>query len=254
MTFTFLGTGTSGGVPMIACSCRVCTSENPRDKRLRSSLMIENDSTRIVIDTGPDFRQQMLSENVKTLDAVVFTHEHKDHISGLDDVRAFNYVQNKAMDVFATLRVQEALRREFHYVFSGEVYPGIPKLELHTIDTKPFSAASINFIPVPVLHLKAPVLGFRMGDFSYITDANFIDEKSKDLIRNSKVLVLNALRKEKHISHFNLEEAVSLVEELKPEKAYFTHISHQLGLHDEVNKELPAHIRCAYDGLKISIG
>ena len=253
MIFTFLGTGTSQGVPMIGCTCMVCTSENPRDKRLRSSIMVEDDSARIVIDSGPDFRQQMLREKVHSLDAVVFTHEHKDHIAGLDDVRAFNYLNKKPMDVFATLRVQEALRREFHYIFSGDTYPGIPRLTIHTIDDKPFKVSAFNILPVPVMHLNLSVLGFRIGDFSYITDANLIDENSKALLKESKVLVLNALRREKHVSHFNLEEAILLVEELKPERAYFTHISHQLGLHDEVNDELPSHIRCAYDGLKITI-
>lgn len=251
MIFTFLGTGTSQGVPMIGCTCEICTSENPKDKRLRSSIMVENDSARIVIDSGPDFRQQMLRENVHSLDGVVFTHEHKDHIAGLDDVRAFNYLHKKPMDVYASLRVQDALNREFHYIFSGDTYPGIPRLSIHTIGEKLFKVSSFNIQPVPVLHLNLPVLGFRIGDFSYITDANFISEDSKAIIKDSKVLVLNALRREKHVSHFNLDEALKLIEELKPEKAYFTHISHQLGLHDEVNDELPSHVRCAYDGLRI---
>ncbi len=251
MIFTFLGTGTSQGVPMIGCTCEICTSENPKDKRLRSSIMVENDSARIVIDSGPDFRQQMLRENVHSLDGVVFTHEHKDHIAGLDDVRAFNYLHKKPMDVYASVRVQEALRREFHYIFSGDTYPGIPRLTIHTIGEKPFNASSFSIQPVPVVHLNLPVLGFRIGDFSYITDANFISEDSKSIIKYSKVLVLNALRREKHVSHFNLDDALKLIEELKPEKAYFTHISHQLGLHDEVNNELPSHVRCAYDGLRI---
>ena len=253
MIFTFLGTGTSQGVPMIGCTCRVCTSENPRDKRLRSSLMIDNNPERIVIDSGPDFRQQMLRENVHSLDAVIFTHEHKDHIAGLDDVRAFNYLHKKSMDVYATVRVQEALKREFHYIFSGDTYPGIPRLTIHTITQFPFDINSFRILPVPVMHLNLSVLGFRIGDFTYITDANFIDDASKDLIKGSKVLVLNTLRKDKHVSHFNLEEALALVEELKPGKAYFTHISHQLGLHDEVNAGLPSHVQCAYDGLKIEV-
>ena len=253
MIFTFLGTGTSQGVPMIGCTCEICTSENPKDKRLRSSIMVENDSARIVIDSGPDFRQQMLREHVHSLDGVVFTHEHKDHIAGLDDVRAFNYLHKKSMDVYASVRVQEALRREFHYIFSGDTYPGIPRLTIHTIDEKPFNVSSFHIQPVPVVHLNLPVLGFRIGDFSYITDANFISEDSKAIIKNSKVLVLNALRREKHVSHFNLEDALQLIDELKPEKAYLTHISHQLGLHDEVNSELPSHVRSAYDGLKIEI-
>jgi phosphoribosyl 1,2-cyclic phosphate phosphodiesterase len=253
MTFTFLGTGTSQGVPMIGCYCEVCTSDNPKDKRLRSSLMIEKNTDRIVIDSGPDFRQQMLRENVDSLDGVVFTHEHKDHIAGLDDVRAFNYLQRKAMDVYATSRVQEALKREFHYIFSGDSYPGIPKLNMHTINEKPFKAASIDLIPVPVMHLNLPVLGFRIGDFSYVTDANYIEEKSIKLLHGTKVLVLNALRNEKHVSHFSLDEAIKMVEEIKPEQAFFTHISHQLGLHDAVNEKLPENIRIAYDGLRINL-
>ncbi len=253
MIFTFLGTGTSQGVPMIGCKCNVCSSKDPKDKRLRSSLMVENNSERIVIDSGPDFRQQMLREKVDSLDAVIFTHEHKDHIAGLDDVRAFNYLHKKAMNVYATNRVQEALRRDFHYVFSGDMYPGIPKITMNTIHELNFMVESFKIIPVPVLHMNLPVLGFRIGDFSYVTDANFIDQKSKSLLMDSEVLVINALRKEKHISHFNLDEAIKMAEELKARKTYLTHISHQLGLHEEVNKELPSNIQCAYDGLKITI-
>lgn len=215
--------------------------------------MIEADDGRIVIDSGPDFRQQMLRENVKSLDAVVFTHEHKDHIAGLDDVRAFNYLHKKPMDVFATHRVQEALKREFHYVFSGDTYPGIPKLIIHTIRDEPFTAGNISIVPVPVMHLNLPVLGFRMGNFSYITDANFISENSMSLLKGTEVLVLNALRNEKHVSHFNLSEAIKIVEEIKPDRAFLTHISHQLGLHDTVNASLPPNIRCAYDGLKVNL-
>lgn len=253
MIFTFLGTGTSQGVPLIGCRCEVCQSKDPKDKRLRSALMVEHDETRVVIDTGPDFRQQMLREEVTSLDAVVFTHEHKDHIAGLDDVRAFNYLQKKAMDVYATEAVQVALRREFFYIFSGHRYPGIPKIDLNTIDHRPFNVAGIPFIPIPVMHLNLPVLGFRMGDFTYVTDANSIPPASKELIKGSKVLVLNALRKEKHVSHFTLNEAVQLIEELEPEQAYLTHISHQLGKHADIDKSLPGYIRCAFDGLKVSV-
>ena len=253
MIFTFLGTGTSQGVPMIGCNCEVCTSRDPRDKRLRSSLMVESNANRIVIDSGPDFRQQMLRENIRTLDAVVFTHEHKDHIAGLDDVRAFNYIHKRSMDVYATERVQEALRREFFYIFSGVHYPGIPRVTMHTIDHQSFVASGFKLIPVPVMHMKLPVLGFRIGGFSYITDANYIDQDSKNLVRNSDVLVLNALRKEKHVSHFNLEESIALGRELGAKQVYFTHISHQLGLYEKVSKELPANMFCAYDGLKIEL-
>jgi len=236
---------------MIGCTCEVCTSTDLKDKRLRSSLMVESDSHRFVIDSGPDFRQQMLREKVDSLDGIIFTHEHKDHIAGLDDVRAFNYLNHKAMDVYASEAVQLALKREFFYIFNGDNYPGIPKINLHTIDEQPFEASSIKFIPIPVMHMRLPVLGFRMGGFSYITDANFISDKSKELLLNSEVLVLNSLRREKHVSHFNLEEAMELVDELKPKMTYLTHISHQLGKHEEVEQELPDNIRLAYDGLAV---
>ena len=253
MVFTFLGTGTSQGVPMIGCPCKVCTSEDLRDKRLRSALMVESDSSRVVIDAGPDFRQQMLSEKVNSLDAILFTHEHKDHIAGLDDVRAFNYLQKKPMDVFASAAVQLALQREFFYVFSGDTYPGIPKITLHTITEAPFIISQINFLPIPVMHLNLSVLGFRIGDFSYITDASFISDRSKELLKGSKILVLNALRREKHVSHFNLEEALEIAQEINAGHTYLTHISHQLGTHEELIKELPSNVSCAYDGLKIPL-
>jgi phosphoribosyl 1,2-cyclic phosphate phosphodiesterase len=253
MKVTFLGTGTSQGVPMIGCQCEVCKSSNPKDKRLRTSILISDKGKNVVIDTGPDFRQQMLREDVRQVEAVVFTHEHKDHIAGLDDVRAYNYLQNKSMDVYASPRVQEALRRDFFYVFSGVNYPGIPQLTLHTITNQPFEVGGLKFIPIEVMHMHLPVLGFRIGDFTYITDANFISEKEKEKVRGSKVLVLNALRREKHVSHYTLDEAIGLMNELKPEQGYFVHISHQLGLHEEVNKALPSNIQCAWDGLKIEV-
>lgn len=215
--------------------------------------MIEDKGAAIVIDTGPDFRQQMLRVNAKKLDAVVFTHEHKDHLAGFDDIRAFNYIQRKKMDVYADVRVQEAIRREFPYIFFEEKYPGVPEIELHTISNKPFSVAGITITPIKVMHYKMPVLGFRVGDFTYITDANFIAEEEKKKISGSKVLVLNALRKESHISHFTFSQAIEMAAELKPQQTYLTHISHQLGLHYEVEKELPADIRLAYDGLVIEV-
>jgi phosphoribosyl 1,2-cyclic phosphate phosphodiesterase len=251
MRITFLGTGTSQGVPMIGCDCRVCTSGDARDKRLRTSILVEGPRGAVVIDSGPDFRQQMLRESVKSLDAVVFTHEHKDHIAGLDDVRAYNYLSGRPMEVYATSRVQEALRREFHYVFSGVAYPGIPRIELQTIQRAPFEVAGMVFQPIEVMHLNLPVLGFRIGDFTYITDANFIPEPQLDKIRGSRYLVLNALRRDKHVSHYNLREAIDLIRSLAPEKAWLTHLSHQMGLHAEVEAELPPEIRCAYDGLKV---
>jgi phosphoribosyl 1,2-cyclic phosphate phosphodiesterase len=250
---TFLGTGTSQGVPMIACGCAVCTSADPRDKRLRSSILIEENGKNVVIDTGPDFRYQMLRAQVKHLEAVVFTHEHKDHIAGLDDIRAFNYFQNSAVDVYADLRVQTALKREFYYIFSEYQYPGIPQINLRTIGHKPFTAAGIPFIPIEVLHYKLPVLGFRIHDFTYITDAKTISEAEIEKIKGSKILVVNALQKEKHISHFTFNEAIAFAEKIGAEVTYFTHISHRLGKYKAVSAELPANIRLAYDGLQLDI-
>jgi phosphoribosyl 1,2-cyclic phosphate phosphodiesterase len=250
---TFLGTGTSQGVPIIACPCAVCQSTDSKDKRLRSSILIEEKGKTFVIDTGPDFRQQMLRENVKQMDAILFTHEHKDHTAGFDDIRAFNFINKKKMEVYASARVQEAIRREYAYIFSDFKYPGIPEINLHLITSEKFSVEGVEFIPVEVLHYKLPVLGFRVGDFSYITDANFISGQEKEKIKYSKILVLNALRREPHISHFTLEQAIEIVKELQPEKAYFTHISHQMGLHAEVSKELPENIEIAYDGLKLTL-
>lgn len=253
MQITFLGTGTSQGIPIIACQCIVCQSHDSKDKRLRSSILIEEKGKTFVIDTGPDFRQQMLRENVKNLDAVIFTHEHKDHTAGFDDIRAFNFVNKKKMEVYASKNVQEAIRREYAYIFSDFKYPGIPEINLHLLENKLTTIESVDFLPIEVMHYKLPVFGFRVGDFSYITDANYISDLEKEKLKNSKVLVLNALRREPHISHFTLEQAIELVTELKPEKAYFTHISHQLGLHAEVQKELPQNIELAFDGLRISI-
>ena len=253
MKVTFLGTGTSQGIPLIGCKCLVCSSSDPKDKRLRVSVLIETGNNHFVIDTGPDFRQQMLRENVTKIDAVLFTHEHKDHIAGLDDIRAYNYILNRKMDIYASENVQNALKREFAYIFDETQYPGIPQLNLHTIENTPFKINEINIIPIRAYHFKMPVFGFRIGDFTYITDANLIPEKEKEKIKGSKVIVINALRREPHISHFTLQQAVELMHELKPEKAYFTHISHQLGLHEAVNKELPGFIELAYDGLEIML-
>lgn len=253
MKVTFLGTGTSQGVPVIACNCETCLSDDTKDKRLRSSVLIEDNDTTFVIDTGPDFRQQMLRANVQQLDAVVFTHEHKDHIAGLDDIRAFNFKQKSDMDIYATVQVQEALKREFYYAFQAEKYPGAPHLHLVTIDKEAFKVKNIPVIPIDVWHYKMPVKAFRIGDFTYITDANRIEEEEKEKIKGSKVIVINALRKEDHISHFTLAEAIDLLEELQPDKAYLTHISHLLGKHELVQKELPEYIQIAYDGLIINL-
>ncbi|MGZ3884427.1 MAG: MBL fold metallo-hydrolase [Bacteroidia bacterium] len=253
MKITFLGTGTSQGIPLIGCECRVCKSSDAKDKRLRTSVLIEHKSTTLVIDTGPDFRQQMLREQVKKLDAVVFTHEHKDHIAGLDEVRAFNFINNMVMPVYATERVQQAIKREFAYIFSGENYPGIPQVELKTIGDSAFTIGDLALQPVNVLHYKLPVKGFRIGNFSYITDANFISPEEKEKISGSEVLVLNALRRNHHISHFTFSEAIALSQELKAKRTYLIHMSHQLGLHSEVSTELPSGIELAYDGLSIRV-
>lgn len=253
INITFLGTGTSGGVPMIGCDCVVCQSKNEKDKRLRSSILVKSSNTTLVIDTTPDFRTQMLIANVKKLDAVIFTHPHKDHVAGLDDVKAYNFFQQKPMDVYANILTQEALHREFPYIFAKDKYPGIPTVNLHTLGNDPFSVGELSIIPIHVFHLKMPVLGFRFGDFTYITDANRIEPAEKEKIRGSKILVVNALRKEKHLSHFTLQEAIDLVHELEIPEAYFTHISHQLGLHDAISAELPPGIHLAYDGLCLEI-
>jgi phosphoribosyl 1,2-cyclic phosphate phosphodiesterase len=253
LKITFLGTGTSSGVPMIGCDCEVCTSTDKKDKRLRSSILVQSAKTTLVVDTGPDFRYQMLREKVKHLDAVVFTHPHKDHMAGLDDIRAYNYLIKRPMDVYADSLTEEALRRDFYYAFSDTKYPGIPELNLNTINMEPFVVGDIPITPVLVWHLKMPVMGFRFGKFTYITDANQIEDREKDKIRGSEVIVLNALRRQKHISHFNLDEAVAMVQELKVPLAYFTHISHQLGKHAEVEAELPEGIHLAYDGLVLEL-
>ena len=238
---------------MIACDCVVCSSENEKDKRLRSSILVQSEKTSLVVDTTPDFRTQMLREKVKKLDAVIFTHPHKDHIAGLDDIKAFNYFQKKAVEVYANKLTEEALRREFYYIFADHKYPGVPHIDLHTISDKPFMVGDIPVIPILVYHLNMPVLGFRFGNFTYITDANRISDEEKEKIKGSEVLVINALRKKEHISHFTLQEAIDLAEDLQIPQAYLTHISHQLGLHDEINAEIPPNVQLAYDGLQINI-
>jgi phosphoribosyl 1,2-cyclic phosphate phosphodiesterase len=253
LTISFLGTGTSSGVPMIACECNVCTSPDHRDKRLRSSILVQSATTTIVVDTTPDFRYQMLRQNVKRLDAVLFTHPHKDHMAGLDDVRAFNYFQEQAMEVYANSMTIDALMREFAYAFADKKYPGVPNIALNTIGLETFTIGDIPITPIEVWHLKMPVFAFRFGDFTYITDANRIEESEKEKIWGSKIMVVNALRKEKHISHYSLDEAIALVQELQVPQAYFTHISHQLGRHQEVENNLPQGIHLAYDGLKLTV-
>jgi phosphoribosyl 1,2-cyclic phosphate phosphodiesterase len=250
---TFLGTGTSQGIPVIACSCDVCTSIDFRDKRLRTSVLVEHHNTHIVFDTGPDFRQQMLRERVTKLDAVVFTHEHKDHIAGLDDVRAFNFFQQKKMPIYGRSNVLTALKREFAYVFADYQYPGIPQLDLIEIHHTPFSIGPVELTPIDVLHYKMPVYGYRIGDFTYITDANFISEVELEKIKGSKVVVLNALQKEDHVSHYNLQQAIAVLTAIKPERAYLVHLGHRMGKHADVSTELPDFIHIAYDGLTLTL-
>jgi phosphoribosyl 1,2-cyclic phosphate phosphodiesterase len=253
MIVTFLGTGTSQGVPVIACECEVCRSLDFRDKRLRVSVHLQIGDKSLVIDSGPDFRQQVLRERIKTLDALLFTHEHKDHTAGMDDIRAFNFFHGKAIPVYGRPTVLEQLQREYAYVFSEHQYPGIPRVQLQPIQNAPFVVEGIEVIPVEVLHYRLPVYGFRIGDFSYITDANFIAEGELEKVKGSRVIVLNALRREPHISHFTLDQAVELLRDLQPEKGFLTHISHQMGRHVEVDKLLPPNVHLAFDGLKIEL-
>jgi len=253
MKLTFLGTGTSQGIPVIACDCIVCSSANPKDDRLRSSVMITIDKQNYIIDTGPDFRQQMLREKVQDVRAILFTHEHKDHVAGMDDIRAFNFKFQKDIDVYCDLNVQKALLREYPYVFADFKYPGVPEVVVHQICKE--EAFTINgnlFTPIEVMHYKLSVLGFRVKDLTYITDAKTITEEEIEKIKGSKVLVVNALRRTEHISHFNLEQALELIARINPERAYLTHLSHLMGLHDEVSLELPDNVFIAYDGLKIN--
>ncbi|NLN30924.1 MAG: MBL fold metallo-hydrolase [Bacteroidales bacterium] len=250
MKITFLGTGTSQGVPVIACDCNTCLSDDPHDKRLRTSLLLEKNGIYLLFDAGPDFRQQMLRENVKKLDAIILTHEHKDHIAGMDDVRAFNYKSQDAVDIYAEERVQEAVKSEFSYVFADYRHPGIPRMRLNTITDHSFKIKGIEIIPIRVMHHRLEIYGFRTGDFAYITDANYIPQESKEKLIGVKCLVINALRKEKHISHFCLREALDFIREISPRKAFLIHISHQMGLHEEVSRELPPGIFLAHDGLK----
>lgn len=254
MKVTVLGSGTSQGVPVIACTCEVCSSSDPRDNRTRASILVESKGKTVIIDTGPDFRTQMLREKVMDLDAVLFTHEHKDHVAGLDDIRAFNFkAGGKAMEVYATERVQEALHREFSYVFAQNKYPGVPEVKLNTVTKELIEIGDMRIVPIDVMHYKLPVKAYRIENFAYVTDANFIDDKEKENLLGLDVLILNALRKSKHISHYNLEEAIALVNELKPKQAYFTHISHLMGKHREFEGQLPKNIAFAYDGLSIEI-
>ena len=253
MTITFLGTGTSQGVPVIGCPCPVCQSLDFRDKRFRTSIHLDVQGQSFVIDTGPDFRMQMLREGIKQLDAVLFTHEHKDHTAGLDDIRPFNFYQQADIPIFGRAAVLEQLQREYAYIFNDKKYPGVPQVACVEIDHLPFQINGVSITPLPVLHYKLPVLGFRIGDFSYITDANSIPEDTYPLLEGSEVLVLNALQREPHISHFTLDQAIEQAQRIGAKKTYFTHIAHRLGLHAEVEKELPEGMYLAYDGLKLHV-
>jgi phosphoribosyl 1,2-cyclic phosphate phosphodiesterase len=250
---TFLGTGTSQGVPVVACQCPVCLSENPRDKRLRASVMLEADGQRLVIDAGPDFRQQMLKHQVRHLNGILLTHEHVDHIFGLDDIRAFNWVQKQPTDIYAEERVQVAIRRIFDYVFAAFKYPGIPQMHLHLIENHPFRIGNLDILPIRGFHYKLPVFGFRFGKIAYVTDVNRLEQEELEKLRDLDILVINALRKEEHISHYSLGQALNLISDVKPGKAYLTHISHQMGFYNEVQSELPDNVFLAYDGLEVEI-
>lgn len=250
---TFLGTGTSQGVPVIACPCAVCHSNDEHDKRLRTSAMLEIDGKVILFDAGPDFRQQMLRENVQRLDAILITHEHKDHTGGIDDVRAFNYVMREPIDIFCEERAKLSIINEYSYAFTDNKYPGVPEIDLHTINEDLFVAAGLSVQPIRIMHFKLPILGYRIGRFAYLTDANYIPEDSLTKLDGVEVLVINALRKETHLSHFTLDEAISAINRINPRVAYITHISHQMGFHKEVQNDLPKNIFLAYDGLKVDL-
>jgi phosphoribosyl 1,2-cyclic phosphate phosphodiesterase len=251
LKITFLGTGASHGIPVIGCNCDVCHSDNLKDRRLRSSVLLEINGKNLVIDAGPDFRQQMLREQITRVDAVLLTHEHKDHTAGLDDVRAFNYLMKKAMRIYGESRVLDSIKREYAYVFSDDKYPGVPEMDLHTIKNEPFIIDGIEVHPIQVYHHLLPVFGFRIQNMAYVTDLKTIPAQELKKLYNLDVLVISALRVKPHISHLGLNEALDLIATLQPKRAYLTHISHMQHKYDELEKMLPIHVHPAYDGLTI---
>ena len=253
MEITFLGTGTSQGVPVIGCNCAVCRSDDPRDRRLRSSVMVKTRGRYLLIDAGPDLRQQLLAHPFPSLDGVLITHGHKDHIGGMDDLRAYNYLQGKPLDIYATEKTLRAIRRDYHYAFGNNPYPGIPRFLLNKIGPGVFRVKGVSVEAIRVLHMRMQVMAFRIGDFTYITDCNGIPSRSMNSIRGSRILVINALRREKHVSHFNLAGALEVIRELQPEQAFITHISHMMGTHAETLKMLPKGVFPAYDGLTLML-
>lgn len=255
MRITFLGTGTSQGVPVIACRCHVCSSDDPRDRHLRTSALVETDAgENILIDIGPDFREQMLREKVMHLEGILVTHAHRDHVAGIDDIRSFNYVQNCKMELYANRQALHALERDYRYIFEPHQYPGLPEANLHEIDgSAPFVVGTQKVVPVRAMNKDLPILSYRIGDLGYITDANFIAPEELAKFGGVKTLVVNALRKEKHFSHFCLEEALAVISKVKPQRAYLTHVSHQMGRYAEVSKDLPDNVFLAYDGLRLEV-
>ena len=257
---TFLGTGTSQGIPMIGCTCKVCKSADPRDNRLRTSALVEHNGFRILIDCGPDFRQQMLRQNISDLDAVILTHQHKDHTGGMDDIRAFNYFRKAAFPIYAEPNVQESLKMEYSYAFAEQKYPGVPDYTLHTIGEEPFTItkslpdgteASIEITPIRVYHYRLPILGFRIGNMAYITDGSSIPATEFDKLQGLELFIINTVRKEKHISHFSLPEALDVVEKVGAPRNFLTHLSHQIGTHKELEAILPPNVKPAYDTLEL---
>ncbi len=251
MKLIFLGTGTSTGNPEIGCHCEVCTSQDPRDRRLRASVLVETKGKKILIDCGPDFRCQMLSNGIEHLDAVLLTHEHYDHVGGLDDLRPFG--RGKSVDIYAEDYVAEAIRQRIPYVFRDHKYPGVPNLELHPVPLHAFEAAGVRIIPIRVMHAKLPIYGYRIGNMAYLTDVKSIPEEEYAKLEGLDVLVLDALRYEPHPSHESLGEALAQIERIRPRETYLIHMSHRIGLHARIEKELPPHVHYAYDGLAVTV-